>query len=914
MKRTLPPLLIALSLQGTAWAQPTTIPGTPYLSEDQAHAFTPLSNPTVLSRPSAGGVFSGLFEVPLPFDFRFYGDTVRSVTANVNGALAMDPTTTASFNANAWAPGSSPAFGSDTNGWIAPYWGDVYPNSINGSSVGFQLEGQAPFRTLTFEWLMMAETSSRFSCCDFDLSTQIVLYEGLSGRIDVRWSGTVSNPGGISSFADYTSGMESRQGDEAFEFPSSACSPDCRPDAVFSELSGRERVLRQDPGVELSAGPLSLPEFAPLGAPTPVSVVAENLHRNTLGPFLIRLQASTDRDFDPDEAPVFEVGAESFRLFPFSARSLEVPMRPDASLGTRRYWIRAIVDAENQVPEVDETNNLSRAPRPVRFLPSRPDLEVREVRIDRPVSAPGGEVGVELEIANIGSEPVEEADGVSLSILLSGNPAISPQDAELLRRDVALDAGETRALALTVPLPAVLASGDFFIGAFLDLDDLVEETNEANNGRAAFVPLAIEGGDLAIVTSRLPAARLSEPYTALLSAFGGDGDYRWSLSQGSDPLPPGLGLEPGSGVLFGVCASVQTVNLEVEVRSGGALARRSLSLTCSDPREPLTVVTRRLPDGLLGQEYVFQLLATGGEAGTNPLTWFAEGLPSGLGIQGELISGTPRQPGSFRFTIVVDDGVSQAERMLDLEVRSNPNLLIDPVRLPQAELGAAFEVQLTASGGIPPIVFELDGRLPRGMVLDPGGRLRGVPDEVGRFVFEVVAKDTPPPGSELRAQDRLELELLVADDEDGFFIATPGLPRAVVGEGYSEPIASVGGVEPITWRLDGVLPDGLETAVSNNELQIIGTPLVTDSRNLLVTAQDAIGRTAGRVLVLEVGPNGSGNPVCPDPAFPVLCQPEESSGCAATGFNPGALTGLLLALTALGQRRLRRRRPSRPHD
>jgi len=32
--------------------------------------------------------------------------------------LLLEPTTTGSFNANAWAPGASPSFGADTDGWI----------------------------------------------------------------------------------------------------------------------------------------------------------------------------------------------------------------------------------------------------------------------------------------------------------------------------------------------------------------------------------------------------------------------------------------------------------------------------------------------------------------------------------------------------------------------------------------------------------------------------------------------------------------------------------------------------------------------------------------------------------------------------------------------------------------------------
>ena len=904
--------LSALAWAGSAQAQPTPIPGTPYVEESMDWNFELLDNPTVVSQPSSGGVFSGLFEVPLPFQFKYYDDNVSVVSQNVNGAIAMrDGVNQFDFDGDAWAPGGGPQFGTDVDGWIAPWWGDSFPNSQTNSVVAWQVDGQSPQRTITFQWGNMTDSSSQFGCCDYDISTQIVLYEGLSGRLDLRWAGTVSNPGGVSSFNDYTSAMENRQGEaaSAIEFVDPPCSPDCRPDTMLSQLGDTQLTLRQDPGIELVAVGMVLPEFAPLGAATPVTVTVANLNGNLLGPFDITLEASTSRNFDPDIAPIVEVGSESFRLFPYSTRDLEVPMVPDPSLGEQRYFVRAIVDSGDAVPEVEENNNRVEAENPVRFLPSRPDLAVNEVRIPKTEAEPGETLDIQVSVANVGSEDVELADG-TLSIVLSGNPAISPQDAELGRTNVALAAGESQDLQVSVQLPDPVNSGSYFIGAFLDLDDKLLESNESNNGRAAFIPLSISGGELAIVTSRLPTALLQERYTALLAAVGGDGDYLWGLAAGSDALPNNLSIEAGSGALFGVCNEAGTFNIEVSVQSSGETASRQYTFTCSDPSEPLTVVTRSVPDGILGQEYVFPLLATGGDSANQAsVTWSATNLPEGLRIEANNIVGTPVMPGQSTSTLTVDDGTSTDDQEVEFRVRPNQNLLIDVTSLPMAELGAAYEAQLSATGGVGDIIFEIDGAgLPRGLVLDPDGRLRGIPDQVGTFSFVVVAKDTPPPGSELRAEDRNQFELTVVDGAESFLVATQQLPPAAVGSGYTQAISSVGGVEPISWDVDGVLPEGLETAVSNNELQIIGTPVATDSRNLLVTATDGVGRVASRVLVLEV--LQSNEPVCPDPRFARFCNEQleasDSGGCSTTGFNGGALSGLLLAL--VGMAALRRRR------
>ena len=103
--------------------------------------------------------------------------------------------------------------------------------------------------------------------------------------------------------------------------------------------------------------------------------------------------------------------------------------------------------------------------------------------------------------------------------------------------DVEFD-GDSEDLQVSIQLPDPVNSGSYLIGAFLDLDDKLLESNESNNGRAAFIPLSISGGELAIVTSRLPTALLQERYTALLAAVGGDGDYLWGLAAGSDPSEP----------------------------------------------------------------------------------------------------------------------------------------------------------------------------------------------------------------------------------------------------------------------------------------------------------------------------------------------------------------------------------------
>ncbi len=62
--------------------------------------------------------------------------------------------------------------------------------------------------------------------------------------------------------------------------------------------------------------------------------------------------------------------------------------------------------------------------------------------------------------------------------------------------------------------------------------------------------LRVDSSGLTIVTSRLPTAEPAKAYEAALEADGGVTPYRWSLTGGQ--LPPGISLNPATGLLSGV--------------------------------------------------------------------------------------------------------------------------------------------------------------------------------------------------------------------------------------------------------------------------------------------------------------------------------------------------------------------------
>jgi hypothetical protein len=83
-------------------------------------------------------------EIPIGFDFTFYGVTYDKVKVASHGYLTFGSDAT-NFS-NDPIPSSQ-----DPNDLIAPYWNDF--DLSQGGAVYYLLEGEAPNRTLTIEWM-----------------------------------------------------------------------------------------------------------------------------------------------------------------------------------------------------------------------------------------------------------------------------------------------------------------------------------------------------------------------------------------------------------------------------------------------------------------------------------------------------------------------------------------------------------------------------------------------------------------------------------------------------------------------------------------------------------------------------------------------------------------------------------------
>ncbi len=175
-------------------------------------------------------------------------------------------------------------------------------------------------------------------------------------------------------------------------------------------------------------------------------------------------------------------------------------------------------------------------------------------------------------------------------------------------------------------------------------------TSAASTWAFATPSTAVTG--LRITTTGLAAADLGHTYSHGFDAAGGLPPFKWKRVS---KLPKGLKLATKTGILSGI-PKKQSGTLAFTVRvtdKSKATATKTLSITVGPGATQ--IATASLPDGAVGVAYSTTLQATNGTA---PYKWKKlSKLPKGLRLNAKtgLISGTPKQTGTFAVMVQVRD-------------------------------------------------------------------------------------------------------------------------------------------------------------------------------------------------------------------------------------------------------------------
>lgn len=169
------------------------------------------------------------------------------------------------------------------------------------------------------------------------------------------------------------------------------------------------------------------------------------------------------------------------------------------------------------------------------------------------------------------------------------------------------------------------------------------------------------------LTASAPAAQTWEvgrPLQIAIDAKGGTPGYRWTLS-GTLPARTGFVGDKGNGAtsfVQGVPGEAGTFSVVLTVTdAAGVSAQVTLTLTVAPKLQIKTVAIARAK---LGKRYRLALALSGG-VGETRWAVAAGSLPSGVKLDATtgVISGKPRRPGKFRFTLLVTDSLGAKAAM-----------------------------------------------------------------------------------------------------------------------------------------------------------------------------------------------------------------------------------------------------------
>ena len=254
--------------------------------------------------------------------------------------------------------------------------------------------------------------------------------------------------------------------------------------------------------------------------------------------------------------------------------------------------------------------------------------------------------------------------------------------------------------------------------------------------------LRVNSLTLQITPAQIPSGTLNVPYSFGLNVVGGTAPDSWSLSAGG--LLNGFSINSATGQITGTPTNAGNFQFTISVTDANfGIALQTYNFAVQNP--VLSITNTSLPSTTVGASYDVALLAA---SGTSPLAWsIASGTPPpGIQIQTAtgLLVGTPTTPGSYTFTVQVQDATgATAQTSLSIVVSALP-LSIVTASLPGGAVATAYNHTVQATGGTGAIAWSIaTGALPTGLSIGAStGTISGTTAVPGSFSFTVLATDT----------------------------------------------------------------------------------------------------------------------------------------------------------------------------
>ncbi|WP_373048914.1 CARDB domain-containing protein [Vulgatibacter sp.] len=871
-------------------------------------------------------------ELPTDFSFRFFGATFSHIGISGNGALV--PLTSAS-------PGTATDFYVDTsnddfpntlgpNGVIAPWWEDLARSatlSPHAGGLSYVVEGTAPNRIFKVQWknltLYICSSSTSYNHCrdtrshSFQAwifesdgvrdSTILFSYDTPIGPDGTPWGGHPTAYKSSSATLGPSASVGMENVGESEGVTALSCTPSCHVDSHFP---AQQAITIQKKADLIVAGTTG-DSVGWAGVRMQMAADVRNAGAQAAGDFTVRFYGSTDSVLDAADADLGTSSVTQSAAVGATVRFTHEAILP-AGIRAGSYYIIARADPDRAVDEDVTANNLG-VYGPFPIGEPTPDVVVESVTPPAAVDI-GSTFNLAWTARNLGNAPAME---VPYAVVLSDNELISATDRRIGAGTFSVDLLTDAPVNVQVELPSDIQPGSYYVGIVIDPDDVLHEIDDLNNTGASATTFDAFGGPLQVLTTSLPAAQIGASYCVALNASGGNGDYTWTVANGS-ALPPGLGLLRESSrntLLCGTPSAIGSYTFAVQVASAGATANGALTLEVTRSTMPLTVVSSELPIAIFSTPYETELLAVGGQA---PYSWslVAGELPLGLRLSSTgTIVGAPQVDGNFAITVQVEDAQENvATEELQLQVTSPSRLSCVTSVLPTLLVGQTLDVELAAAGGTKPYTWtSVEARRlsngstdegqtfvnqpPPGLVLSGSGVVSGAPTGAGSYLWTVEVSD------DNRAVDQCIVRLDVVY-EQGLTVVTQLLADADVNVPYKARLQAAGGDGLLRWRVapGSKLPSGLSMDESGLIEGLLGADLLEGETArtfpFVVEVRDSQNRIGIAGLSVTLREAVVEKPVENDG------ETDDEGGCQAGAAAPG-LFGVALALGLVARRRRR---------